>query len=80
LDCTGTERYLATTENTVVQLQNNHLILEHLTGWKGYGVLTATFKPDQTGHLGITLTYKNGFAPPKFQRVNTVQAGVLLIY
>ncbi len=80
LDCTGTERFLATTENTVVQLQNNHLILEHLTGWKGYGVLTATFKPDQTGHLGITLTYKNGFAPPKFQRVNTVQAGVLLIY
>jgi hypothetical protein len=79
-DCTGTERYLATTENTVVQLQNNHLLLEHVTGWKGYGALIATFKPDQTGHFALTLTYKNGFAPPKYQRVNTVQAGVLLIY
>ncbi len=79
-DYTGVERYLATTENTVLQLQNNHLLLEHVTGWKPYGVLAATFKPDQTGHLGITLTYKDGFAPPKFQRVNTVQVGVLLIY
>jgi hypothetical protein len=79
-DYTGVDRYLATTENAVVQLASNQLILEHLTGWKPYGVLAASFKPDQTGRFGVTLTYKDGFAPPKFQRVNTVQMGVVYMY
>jgi hypothetical protein len=77
---TGTERYLATTENTIIQLSNNSLLLEHLTGWKPYGVLSATIKPDQTGHLAISITYKDGYAPPKFQRINAVQVGVVLMY
>jgi hypothetical protein len=79
-DYTGVDRYLATTENTVVQLPTNMLLLEHLTGWKPYGVLAATFKPDQTGHFGITLSWKDGFAPPKFQRINSVQVGLLVMY
>jgi hypothetical protein len=79
-DWTGVERYLATTENTVIQLPNNSLLLEHFTGWRPYSVLSATFKPDQSGHFGVTLSYKDGYAPPKFQRINAVQVGVTLIY
>jgi hypothetical protein len=45
-DCSVTGRYLTSTENTVAQLPNNHLVLEHVRGWRGYGVLAATFKPD----------------------------------
>jgi hypothetical protein len=63
-----------------VQVQTGHLVLEQVRGWKTYAVVTATFKPDEAGHLAITVTYKDGFAPPRFQRVDTVQAGVTLIY
>ena len=76
-DTHGT-RYLAPTESTVRQLPNNSLLLRPLKGWQGYAEANANWKLDPTGHLAINVSYKNGAAPPKFNRVNTVQAGLLL--
>ena len=79
-DGTVTARYLTTSENSVFQLADNSLELEHPTGWKPYTVLTTNWKLDQTSHFALTITYKDGFAPPKFQRVDTVMVGLSLIY
>jgi hypothetical protein len=79
-DVTVTGRYLASTENTVVQLPNHSLVLKQLSGWKGYGVMTNSFNLDPAGHFALTASYKNGFNAPKFQRVNTVLGGILVRY
>jgi hypothetical protein len=73
-------RYLATTENTVVQLPNKSLILEKVSGWKTYGVINGNLGLGDSGHFAITVAFRDGFAPPKFQRVNTVQAGLTFKY
>jgi hypothetical protein len=77
-DVRATARYLAVTENTVRQLPNNSLLLRPLNAWQGYEEANANWNLDSSGHLAINVCYKNGFAPPKFNRVNTVQAGLLL--
>ena len=73
-------RYLATNENTIVQTPANTLYLHRVQGWKGISTLTSTFAIDPQGHFGITVTFKDGFAPPNYQRVNAVQAGILIKY
>jgi hypothetical protein len=78
VDAVGTPRYLAATENTVIQLPNNSLQLKTVHGWNGYGVLTSAFSLDPAGHFSLNVTYKDGFAPPKFARINAVQAGILV--
>jgi hypothetical protein len=80
IDSTAAVRYLAVSENTVVQLANKSLKLERLSGWKAYGVITGGWSLDDAGHFAITVAFKDGFAPPKFQRVNTVLAGLMLKY
>jgi hypothetical protein len=80
LDIKTTGRFLATTENTVRQLKDNSLLLIPINAWQGYADANANWNLDPTGHLAVNLTYKNGFAPPRFTRVNTVQAGILLRY
>ena len=80
VDAVGTPRYLVETENTVVQLPNNSLILKTAQGWKGYGVVTPSFSCDRAGHFSLSAAYKDGSAPPKFVRINTVQLGVLIKY
>jgi len=80
IDATGTPRYLAATENTVVQLPNNTLQLKTVQGWHGYGVVTPAFSLDPAGHFSVSATYKDGFAPPKFARINAVQLGILVKY
>jgi hypothetical protein len=80
IDGVGTPRYLATMENTTVQLPNNSLILKTVSGWKGYGVLTSAWSFDAAGHFSLSACYKDGSAPPKFSRINTVQMGILLKY
>jgi hypothetical protein len=80
VDSTAVIRYLAATENTVVQLPNKTLELEKLSGWKAYWSVNGTWNLDESGHLGVTIVYKDGFCPPKFQRVNTVQGGLTFKY
>lgn len=76
IDGTVIPRYLATTEYTVIQLKNNSLALKKVNGWNALGTVSGTFNLDSLGHFGITVGYKDGFAPPTFVRVNAVQTGI----
>jgi hypothetical protein len=80
LDTSMTGRYLVTMENTVVETPSHALFLKRVQGWKGVLALTGTYNLDPQGHFGITIGFKDGFAPPTYQRVNAVQAGLLLKY
>jgi hypothetical protein len=80
IDAVGTPRYLTATESTVVQLPNNSLQLKTVHGWNGYGVITSTCSLDPAGHFSLSATYKNGFAPPKYSRINAVQLGILVMF
>ncbi len=73
-------RYLATTENTIVQTPANTLYLKTIQGWKGISTLTNSFAIDSQGNFNVTVTFKDGFAPPNYKRVNAVQAGILIRY
>jgi hypothetical protein len=77
-DAKAVGRYLIETENTVQQLSNNTLILRPLNAWQGYFEGNITWTLDPTGHFAANIVYKNGFSPPRFSRVNTVQAGLLI--
>jgi hypothetical protein len=79
-DALGTVRYLTTVENTVYESPTHSLTLERIHGWKAYGVFNGSVNIDPAGHFALTVSYKDGFAPPKFIRVNTVLAGVTLKY
>jgi hypothetical protein len=81
VDATAVPRYLATTEYTVIQLKNNSLVLKPVTGWNALGTVTGTLSPTGwAGHFGITVSYKDGFAPPTFIRINAVQYGISFKY
>ncbi len=79
-DVTGTPRFLTTVENSVLERPNHSLYLRRDHGWFAYGVLSGTWTFDPAGHFGLTLAYKDGFCPPKFARVNTVQTGFTVKY
>jgi hypothetical protein len=79
-DANVTGRYLVATENTVLQNKANELYLEHLQTWRGIVTVTSTYSDSSASHFGITITYTNGFAPPTYARVNSVQAGLLIKY
>jgi hypothetical protein len=80
IDETMTGRYLVTTENTVVETATHSLFLKQVQGWKGISTLTGIYNWDSQGHFAINNTFKDGFAPPTYQRVNAVQAGILVKY
>ena len=80
IDATGYARYLTTVENTVLEHPDHTLSLKRLHGWNGYSVITGSWAFDPAGHFAFTVSYKDGFAPPKFNRVNTVQSGITLKY
>jgi len=80
VDATACVRYLATVENTVLERQDHSLFLKRLHGWNSYGVISGSWNFDPAGHFAFTVSYKDGFAPPKFSRVNTVQSGITLKY
>jgi len=80
VNVTGTGRYMAATENTVVLLPNNSLQLKTVHGWHGYGILTSAYNIDPAGHYSLSATYQDGFSPPKYSRINTVQMGFVLKY
>jgi len=77
-DVKATGRYLIETENTVQQSLNNTLKLLPLANWQGYAEGNVTWTLDPTGHFAANIVYKNGFSPPRFGRVNTVQVGLLI--
>jgi hypothetical protein len=80
IDAVGTARYLTTAENTVLERPDHTLFLKRLHGWNAYGVISGSWNFDPAGHFAFTATYKDGFSPPKFSRVNTVQSGITLKY
>jgi hypothetical protein len=80
LDTSMTGRYLFTTENTVIETSTHSLFLKRVQGWKGVLAVTGTYNLDPQGHFGLTIAFKDGFSPPTYQRVNAVQAGLLLKY
>jgi len=80
VDAVGTPRYLTTAENTVLERADHSLFLKRLHGWNAFGVITGSWSFDPAGHFSLTLAYKDGFAPPKFSRVNTVQSGITVKY
>jgi hypothetical protein len=73
-------RYLTTTENTIVQTPANTLYLHTVRGWKAISILKSSFAVDSQGNFNVTVTFKDGFAPPNYKRVNAVQAGILIKY
>jgi hypothetical protein len=73
-------RYVALTENTIVETADHALYLKHIEGWKALSTLTNTFALDTQGNLNLSVTYKSGFAPPNYKRVNAVQAGLTIKY
>jgi len=80
VDASMTGRYLIATENTVLETASHSLILKRVQGWKGICSITGIYNWDPQGHFAINIAYKDGFAPPTYQRVNAVQAGLLLKY
>jgi hypothetical protein len=79
-DATMTGRGLTLTENTVLETASHTLFLKQISGWKGLLTLTNTYTFDPQGHFAINFTFKDGFAPPVYKRVNAVQAGLLFKY
>lgn len=75
-----TGRFLAVTENTVLQTPANNLVVTRVNGWKGLGTLTTTYDIDSLGHFAVNVVFKDGFAPPTYKRVHAVQAGILIKY
>jgi hypothetical protein len=73
-------RYVALTENTIVETADHALYLKKIEGWKALSTLTNTFALDTQGNFNLTVTYKSGFAPPNYKRVNAVQAGLTIKY
>ncbi len=80
VDTTFVGRYLAQTEYSVLQTPKNTLYLKTLSGWKGYLTLSGSLGLDADGHFAITVTYQDGFNPPKFNRSNCVLTGITLKY
>jgi hypothetical protein len=73
-------RYVALTENTIVETPDHALYLKQIEGWKALSTVTNTFALDTQGNFNLTVTYKSGFAPPNYKRVNAVQAGLTVKY
>jgi hypothetical protein len=73
-------RYVALTENTIVETADHALYLQKIQGWKAISTLTNTFALDTQGNFNLSVTYKSGFAPPNYKRVNAVQAGLTIKY
>jgi hypothetical protein len=71
-------RYLVETENTVLETPTNALHLEHLQTWRALCIASVTYTESAASHFGITIKYTNGFDAPKYARVNSVQAGLLV--
>jgi hypothetical protein len=80
IDAVGIPRYISSVENTVLEHPDHTLFLKRVHGWNAFAVITATWTFDPAGHFGLTVAYKNGFSPPKFSRVNTVQSGITIKY
>jgi hypothetical protein len=79
-DATMKGWYLATTEYTAGETASHALFLQPVHGWKGLGSVTILYNLDTQGHFALNIAYKDGFAPPTYQRVNAVQAGIVLKY
>jgi hypothetical protein len=79
-DTLFTARYLSLTENSVLQHKDKSLYLYQFHGWKGYNVFTGAYQLDAEDHWSISVTYNNGFNPPKYARTNSAQVGVLIKY
>jgi hypothetical protein len=75
LSATGTARYLANTEPTPRKLADKTYIQANRKGWLGYGEFSIAYLLKSV--ISVDVTYKVGAVPPVFQRVNTVQSGIV---
>jgi hypothetical protein len=80
VDYTIVGRYLTQTENSVFQTPSNTLFLKSFSGLKAYSTLTGAIGVDSAGHFAISVTYQDGFNPPKYNRSNSVLTGITLKY
>jgi hypothetical protein len=88
-DDTVAGRYLLATENTVEQFKipasgstpaSVGLLLRPTSGWKAYNSLVSSWYPPNSANVALTVTFNDGFNPPKFSRVNSVTIGVTIMY
>jgi len=75
-----TGRYLFLTENSATQTEKYIVYPNRVSGWKGVNKLSISYKEGTSSHLGVSLTYCDGFDAPKFTHTNSVQAGLQIIY
>jgi hypothetical protein len=80
LDTTFTGRYLTASENSVFQTPANTLYLKTFSGWKAYMSMVGSVAIDAQGHFAISVTYQDGFTPPKFNRSNCILSGIVIKY
>jgi hypothetical protein len=80
LDALFVGRYLTQPENSVFQTPQNTLYLKTISGWKAFLTLTGSISLDAEGHFAISVTYQDGFCPPKFNRSNSVLTGIVVKY
>ncbi len=80
IEAVAAARYLTTVENTVLERPDHTLFLKRLHGWNAFGVISGSWSFDPAGHFALTVAYKDGFSPPKFSRISTVQSGITIKY
>jgi hypothetical protein len=76
LDESMVGRYLVETEDTVFQTPEFALGLQKIHGWKALSTFTGNYVLDTQGNFNLSVIYQSGFAPPDYQRVNAVEAGL----
>ena len=60
--------------------QSAMIYLWHARGFRPYGEAGVAWQFDRDGHISISTTYKLGSLPPNFDKVNTVQSGLQIVY
>ncbi len=60
--------------------QSAMVYLWHAQGFRPYGEAGVAWQFDRDGHISISTTYKLGSLPPNFDKINTVQTGLQIVF
>ena len=74
LDAHAALRALLATEQTIVEAAGGTLAMQELDMWQPYSHVGLSFAFAE--HAALDSTYKVGYQPPTFRRVNVVQTGI----
>jgi hypothetical protein len=81
LDVSAAGRYLLPAENVTRESRDGKNIhVEQVSGFKPYGEAGLSIGLDSSGHIALSSTFKLGWQPPTFVKVNTIQSGILIRY